>query len=140
MLGMKFGSTQQAAVAAHSGRREGFEHGHRLRPLGDHQQALVLDRDAGLRGHFLPDVARAHCAVPAGASLLAGDGDEAEIAYRGADRLRLPVDDGDGQTAPPRCQRMGQADDAGTDDDEIELAGQRLRHAWVLSRSRDTTA
>ncbi len=42
------------------------------------------DVDTGLRRDLGPHVARAHRAPPAIARLLAGDGDEAEIAHRGA--------------------------------------------------------
>ena len=64
----------------------------RLRPARDHGQAAMLDPDAGRRRHLDPDVARAHGAPPALAALLAGDGDEAEIADRGAVGLRVAVD------------------------------------------------
>ena len=84
------------------------------------EQALVLDRDAGLRRDLDPDVARPHRPAPAFAGLLAGDGDEAEIADRGAD-ARLAVDHGHPSRAG-RGQRMGEADDASAHHHEIEAS------------------
>ena len=54
--------------------------------------------------------------------LLAGDGDEAEIADRGAVGLRVAVDHRDLEPAPRRRQRVGKPADAGADDGEIEAA------------------
>ena len=81
---------------------EGLEHGHGLRPARGDQQAAVHDRDAGLRRDLGPDVARALARAPALAALLAGDGDEAEIADRGAVRLRVAVDHHHALAAPAR--------------------------------------
>ena len=75
---------QKAAAFAHLGRQEGLDHGDGLGRAGGQVQAALLDRNAGLRRDLGPDVAGAPRQAPALAAFLAGDGDEAEIADRGA--------------------------------------------------------
>ena len=53
-------------------------------PARGHPKPVVNDRNAGRRGDFPPDIAAAARARPHGSAFLAGDGDEAEIAHRGA--------------------------------------------------------
>ena len=77
----------------------------------------------GLRGDLGPDRARPPGHVPAVAGFLAGDGDEAEIADRRAIRLRVPVDDDDLLASPRGRESMGKAEDAGTDDGQVEHEG-----------------
>ena len=69
-------------------------------------------------------------------ALLAGDGDETEIADRGAVRLRVAVDHDHPLAEPRGRQRMGEADDAGPDDREIERAGAGCAHRIRQARGR----
>ncbi|WPE19238.1 hypothetical protein ShzoTeo12_04020 [Shinella zoogloeoides] len=100
--------------------------------------------DAGLSGDLRPDIAGAAGPCPMLASLLAGNGDEAEIADRGADGPGVALDDGDPLALAGRGERRAEPDDAGADDDEIEsliaahggFPVQRVRQVW----RRRTTA
>ena len=55
--GLEGGRGQQAALGPHVGAGECLQHGHRLKPLGGDQGAVMFDRDARLGGHFGPDIA-----------------------------------------------------------------------------------
>ncbi len=81
----------------------------------------MLDRDTGAGRDLFPDIAGPHRAPPAIARLLAGDGDESEVAHRRANRLGLAIHDGDGQAPAAGGERMGEAHDTGAHDDEIIL-------------------
>ena len=94
----------------------------------------MQDRDAGLRRHRCPDFAADARAPPGVARALAsdGDGDEAEVAERGADAAAVALDRGDAQPAQGRGVRMRQANDAGTDDQDVAVIG----HGTTLCAAR----
>ena len=128
---------EQLAVRSHLGRPERLEDGHGFRPAHGHRQSAMLDPDAGGRRHLGPDVARAHGPAPALALLLPGNGDEAEIADRGAVGLGVALDHRDLEPAPCRRQRMGEPADPRPDDREVEppqLCRHRLRQACERAR------
>ena len=81
---------------------------------------ILLDGDTGLRGDGGPDVTRTLGPAPGRAALLAGDGDEAEIADRGPGRARLPLDHHHPLAQARGRQGVGQAHDSRTDDGQIE--------------------
>ena len=115
----KLAAREELASRAHLARGERLQHGERLGPPGGDKQAALHDLDSRLRGDLRPHVARAHRAAPAIARLLTGDGDEAEVADRGAVGLRVAVDHHHFLAAPRRGERMGEAADSGPDDGEI---------------------
>ncbi len=110
----------QAALRAHVGFEKRLENGASLRPPGDHQKPALHDGDSGRRRQLRPDIARASCAAPAFAGLLAGDGDEAEIPDRGAVGLPVAIDDDDPLSPPGGRQSVRQSANAGADNREIE--------------------
>ena len=69
-------------------------------------------------------------------ALLPGDGDEAEIADRGAVGLRVAVDHHHALAQPRGGQRMGETADAGPDHGEIERAGDGCAHRIRQARGR----
>lgn len=138
VLGPGLRGGEEPAPGAHLGGKEGLEHGHRLGTAGGDEEARMLDGDARLRRHLLPDVAGPHRPPPAVARLLAGDGDEAEVADRGSDRLGLAVDHHDAEPAPEAGEGVGEADDAGPDNCQIVVA-HRVRQAWVLESARESS-
>ena len=128
---------EHPALAAHLGGGKRFEHGGSLSPAGDHAETAMRDGNARLRRDLGPDVARAHGTLPACARLLTGHGDEAEIADRGADRLRVAIDDDHPLAEPCGGQRMRKADDAGADDGDVKCpAGRGVRRSglrgWIV--------
>ncbi len=110
---------EQRTVAPHFGGEKSFDHGRRLGPLRDEQQALLGDRDLRRPGDFAPDRCAAHCQFPGPAARLTGDGDKAEIADRRAIGLCIPVEHQHALAAPRGRQRMGEADDPAADDDQV---------------------
>jgi hypothetical protein len=76
--------------------------------------------DAGPRRDVGPHLAAAPRASPGQARLLAGDRNETEISDRRAAGGGIALDHDDRKTGPPRPVRMGDADDAATDDRAIE--------------------
>ena len=67
--------------------------------LGGEKDAALQYGDASRRRQLQPDVAAAQRPASQAASVLARDRDQAEIADRGAVRLRIPVQDDDALAA-----------------------------------------
>ena len=110
---------QFAAFAHDRVAAEGFQHGGSLGAAGDDGEAMLQHRDAGGRRDLFPDVAGPHGAAPAVAVLLAGHGDEAEIADGGADGALVAVDDDCAKAEAGGGEGMGETHDAGADDCDI---------------------
>ncbi len=106
---------QKLATLAHLGAAERLEHRRGFRPSHRDRKSGMFDPDARGRGHFGPDLPRPHRPLPALAALLPGDGDETEIADRGAVRPCIALDDHDPQAAAHARKRVGQTTDAATD-------------------------
>ena len=122
---------EQLAVLAHLGAPESLEHCDRFGSGHRHTETLMDHLDAGLGGDLRPDIAAAHRATPAVAGLLAGDGNEAEVAHRGAVGLGVAIDHHDFQSASGGGQRMRQADNAGADHRKIKTGF----HQEVMQKS-----
>lgn len=122
---------EEFAPFTHLGREERFEDAACLAATrGDHQ-AAVHDLDSCRSRDFEPDVARALGPLPAGAALLAGHGDKAEVADRRAVRLGVTVDDYDPLAAAGGGERVRQAADACPDDCEIVVPRMHAAYAAV---------
>ena len=113
------GPVQQPAASAHRPRGEIRKHIHRLGPARQHQQAALVDGDAGQGRDLRPNVACAASTAPGDARLLAGHRDEAEIAHRCPGGARFAVDDSHGQAPPHRGKGMPQPDDPGPDNGDV---------------------
>jgi hypothetical protein len=113
---------QQIAARRHLGLQEGLGHGDGLGPAQGQQQARMLHRHVGPRGDLRPDVAGAAGQAPTLAPGLAGDGDEAEIADRRADRPRVALNHDNALADAGGRQGVCEADNAAADHRQIKNA------------------
>ena len=125
----------EPAPDAHVGLEEVLQHRSRFGASCDREEATLQHGDAGRNAHLEPHVARPHGALPAGARLLARHGGEAEIAYRGAVRLGIAVDDDHPFSQSGRGERVGKATDARTHHREVVVARGRERVGHVAIRT-----
>jgi hypothetical protein len=121
MLRRHLGRAEQAAPLTHLGCGKGFKHIHRFRAADRDQKAVVFDSYAGLGCQFRPDIARPPGTAPALTRLLACHRDKTKVPHRSPDGLGLAVYYGHCQSEPTRRERMGKANDAGPDHNNIKM-------------------
>ena len=119
------GAIEQRTAFAHLGLQERFGDAQRFGPPHDEQKTRLLDRDAGLRRNIRPDVAGAPRALPSFAARLARDGDEAEIADRGAVGAAVALDDDDAFAQPRRRVSVRKSQNTRADDRQIVALAHR---------------
>jgi hypothetical protein len=112
----ELGRVEPPATFAHLGVQESLDDRDGFGASHGDDKASLLDRDAGLKGCFFPDIARAPRQRPVFAALLPGDGYEPEIPNRCAVRARIAVDHHHPLAQLGRRQRVRESDDSGADD------------------------
>ena len=135
------GCEQGAAVGGAVGRGGEFaEHGPFVGAVGEMERAGGIEVEARGGGDLAPKLAAAEGAVVAGAGGLADGPDEAEVADGSADGGRGALEEHDAETASRGGERVGETDDAGTDDGDVGM--ERSTHARSLpgGRRRGQTA
>ncbi len=116
----QLGRVQPFAAFAHLSGQQRLCDRDRLGAAHREDQALLFDLDPGLGRDRSPDIACSLGQTPAVAALLAGDGDEAEVADRGAIGAGVAVEHHHPLARHGRRQSMGQADDPRADDGDAE--------------------
>jgi hypothetical protein len=124
---------QQAAALTHRALEEFLQNIDCFGTPDGHQQAAVMNGNAGERRDFRPYVPRTAGTAPGVMFGLPGDGDKTKIANTGAIGLRVTVEHRYLEASPSRMQGMGQADDTGANDQKVKF----LFHASIpRARSR----
>ena len=119
--GGDIGTFQQATALAHSAREKFLQNADRFGPSDGHQQAAMMNGNAGKRRDFCPDITGATRATPRMMFRLAGYGNKAEIANAGTIGLRVPVQHCNLEAATRSVQRMGKPNDPRANDKKIEF-------------------
>ncbi|MNH29803.1 hypothetical protein D3C79_900540 [compost metagenome] len=96
---------------------EGFEQFQFQRGTGKQQRAIGLELEAGLMRPVLPDAAAGLGQLEHLAGRLAGDQGLAEVAHRSAQGRGAALEDPHLEPAPGGGVGVGQAEDAGADDE-----------------------
>jgi hypothetical protein len=111
---------QHTAILPHRPRGELLDHGERLGTPDGHQQPALQDADARERSDLVPDVAGTVRTPPGIGGPLPGDGDQTEVPRARAVGPRVAFEHADPESATNTGQRVREADDSGSDDDQIE--------------------
>jgi hypothetical protein len=119
--GGDIGTLQQATPLTHWAREKFLQNADRFGPSDGHQQAAMMNGNAGKRRDFRPDIPGAARATPCVMFGLAGHRDKAEIANTGTIRLRVPVKHRNLKAAAGGMQGMGKPNDTCANDKKIEF-------------------
>ena len=125
----RLGLRHQTALLAHRRPQKGIRHDGRLGTPCRHDQAAMDNGNPGLVDDPGPNITSAHGPLPMRTCPLPADGDEAEIADRGTDRLGVTLDDNDFLALAHSGQRNADADNARTNNRKIIP----VRHRLTLS-------
>ncbi|CAI8945155.1 hypothetical protein EMIT0P12_50422 [Pseudomonas sp. IT-P12] len=103
---------------------------------GEQVGAVTLEVQAGELRPLSPDVATGLGQFEHRARRLAGDQGLAEVAHRSAQRRFAAFENADLQAAPGGGVGVGQAEDAGADDQHVVVLG-HLKMSWIDDRYRE---
>jgi hypothetical protein len=112
---------QQATAFPHWAREKFLQNADRFGPSDGHQQAAMMNGNAGKRRDFRPDISGAARATPCVMFRLASYGDKAKITNAGAIGLGVPVQHRDLEAAAGSMQGMGKPNDTCANDKKIEF-------------------
>ena len=121
---------EDTAFRTHSGGAEFLQHRQRLGPARNHQQATLMHRNPSRPDQPGPDIARPFGPPPHQPLFLAGDGDKAKIADRCTMGPRLTLHHRDTQARAQTSERVGQAHDPSTDNNQMAC-----HHSSLASRT-----
>jgi hypothetical protein len=119
--GGDIGTLQQATPLTHRAREKFLQNADRFGPPDSHQQAAMMNGNAGKRHDFCPDIPGTARATPCVMLRLACYGDKAEIANAGTIGPGVPVQHRNLEAAAGGMQGMGKPNDTCANDKKIEF-------------------
>jgi hypothetical protein len=119
--GRDISTLPQATALTHRARQKLLQNADRFGPPDSHQQAAMMNGNAGKWRDFGPDIPGAARATPCVMFRLASYGDKAEITNAGTIRLGVPVQHCNLEAAAGSMQGMGKPNDTCANDKKIEF-------------------